>query len=110
MAADVVADGHRVQQRNGRPRLVDADVVGTTIRPLRFAVEDHIAQSFSIAGLAKAFLMTYQDNEASVPVAAARSSQRRAAAHWWPRLRVESERTSRWRSRVLLRCLPVRSR
>ena len=55
----------------GRPRLVDADVVGTTIvvgTPRKFAVEDHISQSYSIAGLASsAFLLAYQDNEANVP-------------------------------------------
>ena len=55
----------------GRPRLVDADVVGTTIvvgTPRKFGDEDHTAQSFAIAGLSKgAFLLAYQDNEANVP-------------------------------------------
>ena len=74
MAATRISEAQMViayRNSNGRPRLVDADVVGTTIvvgTPRRFAVEDHIAQSFSIAGLASsAFLLTYQDNEANVP-------------------------------------------
>ena len=57
MAATRISRGQIVvayRNSNGRPRLVDADVVGTTIvvgTPRRFAVEDHISQSYSIAGL-----------------------------------------------------------
>jgi microcystin-dependent protein len=74
MAATRISEGQLVvayRNGNGRPRLVDADVVGTTIvvgTPRKFAVEDHISQSYSIAGLASsAFLLAYQDNEANVP-------------------------------------------
>ena len=74
MAATRISESQMViayRNSKGRPRLVDADVVGTTIvvgTPRKFAVEDHISQSYSIAGLASsAFLLAYQDNEANVP-------------------------------------------
>jgi microcystin-dependent protein len=74
LSATRISEGQLVvafRNANGRPRLVDADVVGTTIvvgTPRKFAPEDHTAQTFSIAGLANsAFLLVYQDNEANVP-------------------------------------------
>jgi microcystin-dependent protein len=74
LSATRISEGQLVisfRNANGRPRLVDADVVGTTIvvgTPRKFAPEDHTAQTFSIAGLAnRAFLLAYQDNEANVP-------------------------------------------
>ena len=53
----------------GKPRLVDADVVGTTIvvgTPRKFAPEDHVSSSYSVSGLRdNAFMLVYQDNEAN---------------------------------------------
>jgi microcystin-dependent protein len=66
------------QNCEGRPRLVDVEVgltratisVGT---PTKFALNDHVSQSYGIAGLGanNAFLLAYQDNfNANAPHAA----------------------------------------
>ena len=58
----------------GRPRVVDVDVVGTTIvvgTPRTFSVQDHVADSYGVVGLTEnAFMLVYQDNEANIPNAA----------------------------------------
>ena len=53
----------------GRPRIVDCDVVGSSIvvgTPRVFAPADHISSSYQVVGLTgNAFMLVYQDNEAN---------------------------------------------
>lgn len=55
----------------GKPRIADADVVGTTIvvgRPRKFMPEDHVAATFRVVGVSEnRFTLVYQDNEANTP-------------------------------------------
>jgi len=72
MSVTLIREGQLVlSYRNaaGKPRLVDADVVGTTIvvgTPRKFAPEDHVSSSYAVSGLTdNAFILVYQDNEAN---------------------------------------------
>ena len=74
LSVTLIQDGQlALAYRNGagRPRLVDCDVVGTSIvvgTPRVFAPEDHISSSYQVVGLTgTAFMLAFQDNEANLP-------------------------------------------